>query len=206
MSLTQTSIENILVEAGELDKLLKYVSVTPLKLNDIIAGQIADIMTELREQELDIDFFAKIASILEAKGLPESQVKQALMAMANARKDERERLRTVTVGYGEPFVSGLLDSSRVLEQGPGKIIGAWLLTDGQNNASVLFFDSPDITDTPASSFLFPVFSTGPHLCNSDGPGEELGFTSLTAILTGEGAKYCVQYRILEPGQQKNKGG
>ncbi len=200
MSLTQTSIENIIVETGELDKLLKYVSTSPLPLNDIMKDKICEIMQELRDQELDITFFAKIATILEARGLPESQIKSVLMMLATVRKDERERLRTVVVGYGGSFVSGLLDSSRVLEQGPGKLIQIQLFTNGTNNATLSLFDSPDITHCPASSFLFALHCVGANLYTTDGPGKELGFTALTAILAGEGSSFCVEYKILEKGR------
>jgi len=203
MSITQENIRNIIVEAGEMDKLLSYVGTTPLKLNDILTRQIADIMTELREQELDIDFFAKIASILEAKGLPESQVKQALMVMANVRKDERERLRTVTVGYGEPFVTGRLHSSLVIFQGVGKLLQCFLYTNGTNPATIDLFDSPDLSDTQDSAHLMRVSCRGGDFINSDSFKEEIGFSSLTCLLQGEGASYNLCYKILEPGQQKN---
>lgn len=200
MSITQENLENIIVEAGELDKLLKYVSVSPLALNDIMKGKICEIMEELRNQEMDLSFFSKIASILETKGLPESQIKSVLMMMANARKDEREELRSVKVGYNPVFVSGLQTANRVLEMGPGKLLQGWIFTNGQADASVSFYDSPDLTDIQPSSFLFRVSCVGANLQDSNTLAKELGFTALTAILTGEGASYSVLYRTLERGK------
>ncbi|MBA7491446.1 hypothetical protein ES702_01992 [subsurface metagenome] len=201
-SVTQENIRNITIQHGELEKLLEYVAQNGL--NDILQYQIAETLEELENEESEIALFARVAARLESIGWQPTQVRKAIEILAKVTRKQHKKLRTVTVGYNPPFLSGLQTVSRVLEMGTGKLLQAWVFTNGQADASITLYDSPDITDTPNSSFLLRILCSGADLVNSDSFKEELGFTALTAILTGQGASYSVLYRTLERGTGEQK--
>lgn len=197
MSITQENLENITF--GRLDYLLRYVGTSPA--NDLVQGELCRLLEDFQSQQTDVELYVRLVSRLEAIGWQASQIKKVIDMLAVARQKEREGLRArVAVSYNPAFVSGLQTASRVLEMGSGKLLQAWIFTNGTNNATIDFFDSPDITDVQNSGHLLRVSCQGGNLENCESLKEELFFTSLTAILTGAGASYSVLYRTLERGK------
>ena len=127
------------------------------------------------------------------------QIKKIVDMLAEARQKERKGLRERTaVSYGPPFLTGRLHGSLVVYPGSGKLLQAWIYTDGSNPATITLYNSPDLT-AQDSTFLMQVSCRGGDLINSDSFKEEIFFTALSVILTGEGSSCCLCYKILEPG-------